>query len=677
MRGALVLALNEVKRFARGRTRPAALIIMVLIPLLYGGLYLWAFWNPYGNFDKVPVALVNLDQPAHGPQGSVDAGAALEAKLVHGHLLDWTPSSERSAGRGVADGHYYAALLIPPNFSASIVSLSSGDPRPATLTTELNAASNYIASQLMSSVFEALRSAAATTFSTQVLEHIFVSLARSGGAAQKAAGGAAQLAAGITGASAGADRLVPGLDTAGGATATLDAALGRLSQGAQRLAAGLSSLDGGLASLARHGSALPPASAALASGASRVAAGTAQSSAGIAKASTAAGQLASAASQLHTLIVLYEASDPLAAASPLYQRIVSAAQALANGMAALSSGLSQAVPGAAKLASGAAVVAQGAGKLAALAPRLAGGISQAAGGAARLAPGAASLGAGAAAAQSGAGRLGGGLTRLSAGSSSLRSGLSQLRSGAGRLASGLGAAAHRTAPFSTAGSPARAALFADPVALLSRELHPVPNYGTAFAPYFIPLALWVGCLMLFFLLRPLSRRAMALGTAPLVVALGGLLPVAALSVVQAVLVLVVVQGALGLSAAHPLALWAFAFLSAVTFAAVIQVLEALLGSAGRVVALAMLILQLVSSAGTYPIQTSPGFIRAIQPFLPMTYMVNGMRDAVSGSLPYLGHDVLVLLMWLGASLAVTTRSARRGQVLTYKVLYPEIEMSVS
>ncbi|MHB8328929.1 MAG: YhgE/Pip family protein [Acidimicrobiales bacterium] len=674
---AVRLGLVEVKRFTRGRMRRTALVVMLLIPLLYGGLYLWAFWNPYGNLDHVPVALVNLDRPVHSPGGTIAAGSLLTAKLLRGHALNWRRTSATKAKQGVADGRYYAALTIPLGFSASVSSLASSDPRPAELTAELNAASNYIASQLMGSVFSAVKEAAATSFSTEFLDHIFLAVANSNGSTGKAASGARQIAAGASRAAAGANQLAPGLSAAAGGASHLDGALGALSSGAGRLATGLASLNSGLANLAERAGALPHSSAKLSSGAAQVAAGTLQSSSGISRASSASAQLASGASQLHTLLELYQATDPLAAVSPVYQQILQAAETLASGMAQLSAGLAQAKPGAHKLAAAAAALAQGSSELASLAPQLANAIDQAASGASQLAPGASKLGDGAAQAQSGADKLGGGLATLAAGSSSLQSGLDQLSGGSSALASGLSAAAGQTAPFAASNVPARAALVANPVALSSRELHPVPDYGTAFAPYFIPLALWVGCLMLFFLLRPLSRRAMALGTRPWVVALGGLLPVAALAVVQAALVLVVVEVGLGLPAVHPLALWAFAFLSAVTFAAVIQMLEALLGSAGRVVALAMLILQLVSSAGTYPIQTSPGFIQWVQPLLPMTYMVNGMRDAVSGSLVYLNHDVIILLIWLAVASTITTWSARRGQVLNYKVLQPEIEMSVT
>ena len=62
------LALFELRRMTRGRLPRAALAVLTVIPLLYGALYLYAFWDPYGNLDRIPVALVNADRPATAPR---------------------------------------------------------------------------------------------------------------------------------------------------------------------------------------------------------------------------------------------------------------------------------------------------------------------------------------------------------------------------------------------------------------------------------------------------------------------------------------------------------------------------------------------------------------------------------------------------------------------------------
>ncbi len=61
---------SEIKRFRRSRLTRAAIVVLMLLPLVYGALYLWAFWDPFGHTNKMPVALVNSDRGASCPASS-------------------------------------------------------------------------------------------------------------------------------------------------------------------------------------------------------------------------------------------------------------------------------------------------------------------------------------------------------------------------------------------------------------------------------------------------------------------------------------------------------------------------------------------------------------------------------------------------------------------------------
>lgn len=86
----------------------------------------------------------------------------------------------------------------------------------------------------------------------------------------------------------------------------------------------------------------------------------------------------------------------------------------------------------------------------------------------------------------------------------------------------------------------------DPVQLSSDAAHKAPNYGTGFAPYFIPLSLWVGAMVAYMLIQPLNRRALAMGAASWRVALSGWLPVFGVGVLQTAALMSVLHFALGL-----------------------------------------------------------------------------------------------------------------------------------
>jgi putative membrane protein len=216
-------------------------------------------------------------------------------------------------------------------------------------------------------------------------------------------------------------------------------------------------------------------------------------------------------------------------------------------------------------------------------------------------------------------------------------------------------------------------VLANPVALDRSVRHPAGTYGVGFAPYFLALALWVGAMITYMVLRPLNRRYVVSGAPGHRVALAGLLPAVAIGLVQATLLFTVVTLGLGLSPVHAFGTWALLALTAAAFAAIMQLLGAALGPAGRIVALALLMLQLTSSGGTYPVQTTPGFFQAIHPLLPMTYVVEALRHAIDGGpAGTVTTGVLALLGYGAGALALTVLVAYRSRRLSPSALHPEL-----
>ncbi|MCO8271880.1 YhgE/Pip family protein [Actinoplanes sp. TRM 88003] len=331
----------------------------------------------------------------------------------------------------------------------------------------------------------------------------------------------------------------------------------------------------------------------------------------------------------------------IAAAAPHLADDVQAARARVDQ---LSAGLNRLATGAAQLSSGTAEAKQGALDLR--------------GGLYRL--------------SSGARELSGGLGRLAGGGHQLAGGLGQLQGGAEKLATGLTDGAGKIPGYGD--NPGdRADVLADPVSLDRSVRHPAGTYGVGFAPYFLALALWVGAMITFMVLRPLNRRYLVSEAPSIRVALAGLLPAVAIGLVQATLLFVVVHFALGLNPVHPPATWGLLALTATVFAAIMQMLGAALGAPGRIAALALLMLQLTSSGGTYPVQTSPGFFQAIHPLLPMTYVVQSARHTIDGG-PWgtvIQGGLLLVAYGLGAFL-LTVLTARRKRRLTPSDLHPEL-----
>ncbi len=210
----------------------------------------------------------------------------------------------------------------------------------------------------------------------------------------------------------------------------------------------------------------------------------------------------------------------------------------------------------------------------------------------------------------------------------------------------------------------------------STDLAAADGYGEGFAPFFIPLALFVGGLITWLLLRPLPPRGLATPARGWRIALAGYLPALVIGVGQVVVLLAVVHFGLGMGWSTGLGTVAFTVLVAAAFLAVQQMLTAVLGpAAGKVAIIALLMLQLTAASGTYPVETTPAFFRALHPALPMTYAITGLRELTTGGTDArLWTSVGALALFLVGSLAVTSWRAARQRTWTLSRLHPALSI---
>ncbi|MFJ4712254.1 YhgE/Pip family protein [Streptomyces sp. NPDC088785] len=689
------LAALELRRFGRGRLPRAALVALLLLPLLYGALYLWSFWDPYGRLDKIPVALVNDDEGAKAAGKRIAAGDDITKGLYDSDTFQWHEVDSAQAEQGVEDGRYYLSLTMPKDFSRRIASSSGDAPETGALQVRTNDANNYIVGQISRTVFSEVRSAASTHASRSFLDKIFISFSDIHDATRKAADGADDLRDGIGKAEKGSADLADGLAEARKGSGDLTRGLARLDRGAGDLESGSRQVADGTRRLADRvdGAAdqvLPflrdnkKAIGDTARLVSDSAAGVRRHLDDLVRLAPTARKGAHAGSDL--LAAVY---DRRCARAPLDDPAcpdLKKAMTAAADVATVSDDLDTLVEGGngdlaamdrqlATLQAQSAALARHAPTLDRDVERAVAQIDRLDEGAGRLADGARTLHAGLGTAAAGAGRLDSGVGRLESGAQELRSGLYRLADGSGRLAGGLHDGVAKIPDYGTKARDQRTGVMADPVRLASRSLHEAPNYGTGFAPYFIPLSLWVGAMVAYMLIAPLNRRALAVGASSWRVTLAGWLPVAALGLLQVAALMSVLHWALGLQMLHAAGTIGFLCLVTACFAAIVQWLNARFGAAGRILVLALLMLQLTSAGGTYPVQTSPGFFNAIHPYLPMSYVVEALRRLISGGgLGPVWQACAVLAAFTAAALALTALTARRRQVWTLDRLHPELSL---
>ncbi len=278
----LTLAAIELRRYLRGGfLRRAAVGAILLVPLLYGGTYLWAFWNPDSRLDRLPVALAVDDVPAAVPSGTINAGADVADQLRARKVFDWRLVSASAARSGVADGKYAMGLVIPRDFSSRLASAASGTAQPAVLELRTNDAVNYLATRLGSAVFAEVRAAASARATKAYLDQIFVAVDGQLSGVRQAASGASELSTGLVRLDGGSTQLAQGAARTAAGAGQLSRASSTAAQGGARLADAATKAVTGAAQLDRGAGQLAAGTGELATGAGRVSDGSAQLASGL------------------------------------------------------------------------------------------------------------------------------------------------------------------------------------------------------------------------------------------------------------------------------------------------------------------------------------------------------------------------------------------------------------
>ena len=178
-----------------------------------------------------------------------------------------------------------------------------------------------------------------------------------------------------------------------------------------------------------------------------------------------------------------------------------------------------------------------------------------------------------------------------------------------------------------------AAFISSPVGSIVTDLEPVPHYGTGFAPYFTSLSLWIGALLMSivigFRFGKDKEKWKATGSVNAVV--GRFLVFACVGALQALLLTLTVK-VLGIEPQSWLMVFLAFVVGSLVSVAIITMLMSLLGRLGQLLSMVVLIFQLSASGGTFPLPlTSTGIFTSLHPFVPFTYSIQALKEAISGN----------------------------------------------
>lgn len=186
--------------------------------------------------------------------------------------------------------------------------------------------------------------------------------------------------------------------------------------------------------------------------------------------------------------------------------------------------------------------------------------------------------------------------------------------------------------------------FSEPVLLNKHSLFPIPNYGSAMSPFFTALSLWVGGTILISMLSvAVSQKVYS----PYQIYIGRYLIFFIIGVMQALSVSIGNIVLIGVYVADKFEYILFSVLISTVFTLIVYTFVSVLGNVGKGISVVLMVLQISSSGGTFPIQVTPPFFQHINPFLPFTYAVGLLRESVGGiTWSVAGKDILILILFL-------------------------------
>ncbi|MGM0753370.1 MAG: YhgE/Pip family protein [Bacillota bacterium] len=710
---------SEFKAIFKNKKLLIPILAVLFIPVLYSGMFLWAFWDPYEQLSDLPVAVVNSDQGAEFDGKELHIGDELVDKLKDSEQFDFHFVDKEEAYKNLEKQDYYMLVEIPEDFSENGTTLLEDHPKKLSLKYVPNESFNFLSAQIGDTAMKEIKASLSKSVSETYAETMFDKIKQMGDGYRTASDKAGEINNGAIDLSQGANKLKDNLAVLAEKNVEMNDGVAKTRAGAEKLAKGSQELSDGVGVMTDKSQQLYKGTQDVQSGINALAAGIDKSKAGLEQVDAG---LASAVANTSRDSELYGGTKKLAAgleelkgyANSAWtgaQQINSGANELEKQLtplmgslpdeqrAELEAAIAQIKNGASDLQTGTGALSKGAGDLKNGADGLTAGIEklnngqmELHAGVGKLVDGSAQLDEGSNQLQagqgevvknfgllndklgevyqgtvsvaSGASELSSGLNKVYNGSTQLTDGSKKLADGSTELAEGSTKLSDGTTEYETklkdASKEANSVkadddtydMMAGPVDVKNEKINHVPNYGTGFAPYFLSLGLFVGALLISIVYplrepanRPSSGMSWFLGKFTVLTVVG---------IIQSLVAAGILLLGLGLEVESVPLFLLSTIITSLTFLALIQMLVTILGDPGRFVAIIILILQLTTSAGTFPLELIPSALQPISALLPMTYSVSAFKAVISsGDFAFMWQNIFILLGYFSVFIALT------------------------
>lgn len=285
----------EWKNIAKSTWLKIVLCAIMIIPMIYACVFLGSMWDPYGQTDQLPVAVVNNDKEVEYNDSTMDIGKQLSDKLAKNDSMDFNIVSSSKAQKGLKDGKYYMIITIPENFSKNATTLLDDDPQTMMLTYTTNPQTNYVATKMDESAMAKVKAEISSTVTKTYSKILFKNVKTLSKGFKTAADGSQKLSDGVNTAKDGNATITENLNTLASSALVFN-------DGADSLVKGLSAYTEGVSTAKAGAQQLVNNSATLNNGAAQLKAGSSQLLSAVQAAEKQLGDgINASAGQLNTL----------------------------------------------------------------------------------------------------------------------------------------------------------------------------------------------------------------------------------------------------------------------------------------------------------------------------------------------------------------------------------------
>lgn len=250
-KGGLIMLKKEWKALLSNKMLLLVIVAVIAIPTIYTTLFLGSMWDPYGNVDKLPVAVVNEDKEVTYEGKTLSVGKELVDNLKENDSLNFQFVNQEEAEQGLRDGDYYMVITIPENFSHNASTLTDKKPEKMELSYQTNPGTNYIASKMSESAMEKIKGEVSKEVTKTYTETVFDQLKEVGDGMQEAADGSNELKDGIKSAKKGNDTINKNLQLLADSTLTFKEGSETLEVGLEQYVDGVNTVDNGVQQLSQ------------------------------------------------------------------------------------------------------------------------------------------------------------------------------------------------------------------------------------------------------------------------------------------------------------------------------------------------------------------------------------------------------------------------------------------